>query len=166
MDDVRPVRAGLTLIASPAGICGLRFPGGSPGSDARPRTGGCRTRNGSLASYFAGERQDFELELDLRGAPLQRLVWSSGCGFPHGETTTWGELAQRINVSLYPAGPISSPYKRARLVGAAIGRTPTPILVPCHRVIGPTVPYRGYGVRAAATVRWWIWSAEGVGVSA
>jgi methylated-DNA-[protein]-cysteine S-methyltransferase len=132
----------LTLIASPAGICGLRFPGRSPGlSKAAHRRMPQAERQ--LASYFAGERQDFELELDLRGAVMQRLVWEQLTRIPYGETTTYGELAQRIDVSAYPAD--LEPYKRARLIGTAVGRTPTPILVPCHRVIGADGSLTGYG---------------------
>jgi methylated-DNA-[protein]-cysteine S-methyltransferase len=98
---------------------------------------------GQLASYFAGERRSFALELDLRGAALQRLVWEQLKLIPYGETTSYGELAQRIDASAYPAD--LPPYKRAQLVGAAIGRTPTPILLPCHRVIGADGSLTGYG---------------------
>ena len=70
-------------------------------------------------------------------------VWEQLLQIPYGTTTTYGELAQRIDESLYPAG--LEAYKRARLVGAAIGRTPTPILVPCHRVIGADGSLTGYG---------------------
>lgn len=96
-----------------------------------------------LEAYFAGERKAFELDLDLRGTPLQRLVWEQLLEIPYGTTTTYGDLAGRIDESFYPDG--LEPYKRVRLVGAAIGRTPTPILVPCHRVIGADGSLTGYG---------------------
>lgn len=94
-------------------------------------------------AYFAGQRQVFELDLDLRGSPLQMLVWAQLREIPYGTTATYGELAGRIDDSHYPSG--LEPYKRVRLAAAAIGRTPTPILVPCHRVIGADGSLTGYG---------------------
>jgi methylated-DNA-[protein]-cysteine S-methyltransferase len=96
-----------------------------------------------LEAYFAGERRGFELGLDLRGSPLQKRVWERLLEIPYGATTTYGELAGRIEEPLFPSG--LEPYKRVRLVGTAIGRTPTPILVPCHRVIGADGSLTGYG---------------------
>jgi methylated-DNA-[protein]-cysteine S-methyltransferase len=132
----------LTLVASPIGIRSLRFPGSSPQlvQVAQQPMPHAETQ---LASYFTGERQGFELDLDLRGAPLQRAVWEQLLQIPYGGTTTYGSLAQLIDDSLYPPGLES--YKRARLVGAAVGRTPTPILLPCHRVIGADGSLTGYG---------------------
>jgi methylated-DNA-[protein]-cysteine S-methyltransferase len=132
----------LTLIASSTGIRELRFPGGSQqpaGAAQRPMPQAVE----QVASYFAGERRGFELELDLRGAPLQLAVWEQLLQIAYGTTTTYGELARRIDDSLYPEG--LEPYRRARLVGAAIGRTPVPIVVPCHRVIGADGSLTGYG---------------------
>jgi methylated-DNA-[protein]-cysteine S-methyltransferase len=132
----------LTITASSMGICHLRFPGRSP----RPAQAAHRRLPQAveqLAGYFAGERQRFELELDLRGAPLQMAVWEQLLQIPYGTTTTYGELARRVDDGLYPAG--LQAYKRARLVGAAIGRTPAPIIVPCHRVIGADGSLTGYG---------------------
>jgi methylated-DNA-[protein]-cysteine S-methyltransferase len=132
----------LTLIASPAGIREVRFPGRS-GRLAKAAHRRMPQAEGQLTSYFAGERRDFELELDLRGAALQRLVWEQLMRIPYGATTTYGELAQRVDASVYPDGLAT--YKRARLIGAAVGRTPTPILLPCHRVIGADGSLTGYG---------------------
>jgi len=132
----------LTAIAGSAGITGLYFPGRSPRLqevDRRAMSG----LAGQLDSYFAGERQTFELDLDLRGTPLQLLVWAQLREIPYGATTTYGELAGRIDDRHYP--PELEPYKRVRLAAAAIGRTPTPILVPCHRVIGADGSLTGYG---------------------
>jgi methylated-DNA-[protein]-cysteine S-methyltransferase len=132
----------LTVLASAAGICSLRFPGhGAQLTQTAHRR--MPDVAAQLADYFAGERQDFELQLDLRGTPFQRHVWEQLLQIPYGTTTTYGELARRIDESLYPIG--LQPYRRARLVGAAIGRTPTPILVPCHRVIGADGSLTGYG---------------------
>jgi methylated-DNA-[protein]-cysteine S-methyltransferase len=61
---------------------------------------------------------------------------------PYGTTTTYGELARRIDDRLYPVG--LEPYRRPQVVGAAIGANPVPILVPCHRVIGADGSLTGY----------------------
>jgi methylated-DNA-[protein]-cysteine S-methyltransferase len=132
----------LTVITGPTGVRNLHFPGHS----SRLKQGERRPMPelvNQLDAYFAGERKAFELDLDLRGAPLQKVVWERLLEIPYGTTTTYGDLARRIDESLYPDE--LEPYERARLVGAAIGRTPTPILVPCHRVIGADGSLTGYG---------------------
>lgn len=132
----------LTLVAGPAGVRSVYFPERSPrlGEEAqRPMT----DVTDQLDAYFAGERQTFELKLDLRGSALQKLIWEQLLNIPYGATIGYGELAGRIDEPAYPDG--LEPYKRARLVGATVGRTPTPILVPCHRVIGADGSLTGYG---------------------
>jgi methylated-DNA-[protein]-cysteine S-methyltransferase len=132
----------LTLAAGPAGVRSVYFPERSPrlGEEAqRPMTDVAD----QLDAYFAGERQAFELKLDLRGSALQKLIWEQLLKIPYGATISYGELAGRIDEPAYPNG--LEPYKRARLVGATVGRTPTPILVPCHRVIGADGSLTGYG---------------------
>jgi methylated-DNA-[protein]-cysteine S-methyltransferase len=98
---------------------------------------------GQLDEYFAGERRTFVLGLDLDGTPLQMLVWEQLREIRYGETTSYGELAERIDEDAFPRGV--EPYERARIVGAAVGKTPTPIVVPCHRVIGADGSLTGYG---------------------
>jgi methylated-DNA-[protein]-cysteine S-methyltransferase len=132
----------LTVVAGPSGVRSVRFPGRSPRLTEAARRPMPEVVE-QLDAYFAGERKAFELDLDLRGAPLQKLVWEQLLEIPYGTTTTYGELAGRIDESSYPDG--LEPYKRVRLVGSAIGRTPTPILVPCHRVIGADGSLTGYG---------------------
>lgn len=97
---------------------------------------------GQLDAYFAGERQAFEVDLDLHGKPLQRKVWQRLLEIPYGETTTYGEVAEQIDGALYDAGLES--YRRPRVVGAAIGRNPVPVVVPCHRVIGADGSLTGF----------------------
>jgi methylated-DNA-[protein]-cysteine S-methyltransferase len=96
-----------------------------------------------LEAYFAGELQSFELALDLHGTALQEAVWRALCDIPYGTTTSYGELAARIDGSLYRSDV--EPYRRARAVGAANGRNPVAIVVPCHRVIGADGSLTGYG---------------------
>ncbi len=132
----------LTVVAGPAGIQGVWFAGRTPALEAGARRE-MPAVEAQLAEYFAGERRAFELDLDLRGEPLQLEVWQQLRGIPYGETTSYGELTRRVEPALFPAG--LEPYRRVRLVGSTIGRTPTPIVVPCHRVIGADGSLTGYG---------------------
>jgi len=132
----------LSVVAAPAGIRGVWFEGQAPPLNAAERRA-MPAVEAQLAEYFAGERRAFELDLDLRGEPLQLAVWQQLRGIPFGETTSYGELTRRVEADLFPAE--LEPYKRVRLVGSTIGRTPTPIIVPCHRVIGADGSLTGYG---------------------
>jgi methylated-DNA-[protein]-cysteine S-methyltransferase len=96
-----------------------------------------------LEAYFAGESRAFDLALDLQGTPQQKAVWKELLEIPYGTTTSYGELAGRIDESLNRFDV--EPYRRARAVGAANGRNPVPIVVPCHRVIGADGSLTGYG---------------------
>ncbi len=87
-----------------------------------------------LSAYFAGERLDFDLAMDMHGTDFQRRVWASLCEIPHGETISYGELARWVG----------NP-KASRAVGLANGRNPIAIVVPCHRVIGADGSLTGYG---------------------
>jgi methylated-DNA-[protein]-cysteine S-methyltransferase len=86
-----------------------------------------------LGAYFAGELVDFDLPLAPRGSPFQLEVWEALRGIPYGETISYGELALRVG---RPGA--------ARAVGAANGRNPIGIVVPCHRVIGSNGTLTGY----------------------
>ena len=86
-----------------------------------------------LEEYFAGERTDFGLPMELDGTPFQREVWAELARIPYGETISYGELARRVG---RPRGP--------RAVGQANGRNPIPIIVPCHRVLASN-GIGGYG---------------------
>jgi methylated-DNA-[protein]-cysteine S-methyltransferase len=87
-----------------------------------------------LDEYFAGERREFDVALELRGSGYQLRVWRALQEIPYGETTSYGELARRIGD---PDG--------ARSVGWANGQNPIAIIVPCHRVIGANGKLVGYG---------------------
>jgi methylated-DNA-[protein]-cysteine S-methyltransferase len=132
----------LTLVAGPSGITNLNFPGRlhrSAEATKRPMP----EIVDQLEAYFAGELQAFDLALDLRGTPLQEAVWGELLEIPYGTTTSYGKLAGRIDNALYRSDV--EPYQRARAVGAANGRNPVPIIVPCHRVIGADGSLTGYG---------------------
>jgi methylated-DNA-[protein]-cysteine S-methyltransferase len=92
-----------------------------------------RERDG-LARYFAGEAEGFDFPLRLEGEGFERRVWEALRTVPYGTTTTYGALA----AALGDPGA-------ARAVGAANGRNPIAIVVPCHRVIGAGGKLTGYG---------------------
>jgi methylated-DNA-[protein]-cysteine S-methyltransferase len=131
----------LTLVAGPKGLTNIHFPGTSPRFAARLKRA-MPEAVGQLDAYFTGELRDFELDLDLRGPPLQKAVWRQLLEIPYGETTTYGEIAGRVEESLYD--PDLEPYRRPRVVGAAIGRNPVPVVAACHRVIGADGSLTGY----------------------
>ncbi len=133
----------LTLSGGPAGISGVGFPGRRSPRLENARRAPMEAAVEQLEQFFAGERRSFELALDLDGTPLQMLVWSRLLEIPYGETVSYGELTGRIEESAFPA-PLE-PYRRVRAAAAEVGRTPTPILVPCHRVIGADGSLTGYG---------------------
>lgn len=87
-----------------------------------------------LTEYFDGKRKDFELPLSLTGTEFQLLVLEELKKIPYGETTSYGDIATRIGRP-----------KAVRAVGAANGRNPIPIIVPCHRVIGSGGDLTGFG---------------------
>jgi len=86
-----------------------------------------------LAEYFAGVRRDFTLPLALDGTAFQREVWKALLSVRYGETLSYSELAERAG---YPGC--------ARAAGAANGRNPIAIIVPCHRIIGADGSLTGY----------------------
>ena len=87
-----------------------------------------------LSQYFSGNRERFELPLDLDGTEFQMKVWKSLAEIKYGATKTYGAQAKRVG----------SP-KAARAVGAANAANPIPIILPCHRVIGANGALTGYG---------------------
>jgi methylated-DNA-[protein]-cysteine S-methyltransferase len=129
------------VVAGSKGITNIHFEGHTPRLPEAARRQMPEIAD-QLESYFAGERQTFELDLDLRGSPLQRAVWDQLLEIPYGETTTYGQMAKRIDEALYD--PELEPYRRPRVVGAAIGRNPVAVVVPCHRVIGADGSLTGY----------------------
>ncbi|MEI6689088.1 MAG: methylated-DNA--[protein]-cysteine S-methyltransferase [Thermoleophilia bacterium] len=86
-----------------------------------------------LAEYFAGERMAFDVPLAPQGTEFQQTVWKALGDVPFGTTATYGEIARAI-------GQLTA----TRAVGAANGRNPIPIIIPCHRVIGASGELTGY----------------------
>ncbi|HEX3174811.1 MAG TPA: methylated-DNA--[protein]-cysteine S-methyltransferase [Solirubrobacterales bacterium] len=127
----------LTLVASGEALTGLYFPGHWYGPD--PAAFGARSDAGferaerQLGEYFAGERTCFDLPSSSQGDDFQRRVWTLIDAIPYGRTRTYGELAEELGEP-----------SLAREVGAAVGRNPLSVIVPCHRVIGKNGKLTGY----------------------
>jgi len=86
-----------------------------------------------LGEYFSGRRKRFSVKLAPRGTPFQRSVWKAIAGVGFGRTIPYAELARRAG------SPGSS-----RAAGAATGRNPIGIIVPCHRIVGSNGSLTGY----------------------
>ena len=127
----------VTVVRKGKALTGLYFPRHWPRPD---RTAfGPRTDEGfedvarQLGEYLGGDRRLFELPVKIKGADFDRRVWELIAGVPYGETTTYGDLARGMGAGTDP-----------RDVGAAVGRNPLCIVIPCHRVIGSTGKLTGY----------------------
>jgi methylated-DNA-[protein]-cysteine S-methyltransferase len=86
-----------------------------------------------LTEYFEGKRSQFSLALAAEGTDFQKCVWQALLTVPYGKTTSYGEIARQIDKP-----------KAVRAVGAANGRNPLAIVVPCHRIIGSSGKLVGY----------------------
>ena len=130
----------LTLVATDEGLAGILWENDWP--NRTPVEIGARADSHpvlmeterQLNEYFSGRRKEFALTLDVDGTPFQRRVWNALRTIPFGETRSYGEIATQIG---NPAA--------MRAVGAANGRNPVSIVVPCHRVIGSTGKLTGFG---------------------
>jgi methylated-DNA-[protein]-cysteine S-methyltransferase len=129
----------MLLAATDRGLAGAWFVGQKHGPDAtgwREDAGHpvLRAAVAQLRAYFAGERTTFDLPLDLQaGTAFQQSVWAALQAIPRGGTTSYAELARRIG------RPTA-----ARAIGAAVGRNPVSVVVPCHRVLGSSGSLTGY----------------------
>ncbi|PSL45218.1 methylated-DNA-[protein]-cysteine S-methyltransferase [Salsuginibacillus halophilus] len=86
-----------------------------------------------IEEYFSGQREEFDLALDLRGSQFQRLVWKALETIPYGELSTYKRIAAQIG----------SP-KAVRAIGNANNQNPVPLILPCHRVVGSNGAMVGY----------------------
>lgn len=133
----------MRLAASARGLVGLWFDGQRhlpaqldgagcwPTDDAHPLL---RAAAAQVQAYLNGARTGFDLPLDLSGGtPFQQAVWQALLAIPRGSTTSYGALARQIG---NPAA--------VRAVGAAVGRNPLSVVVPCHRVLGSGGALTGY----------------------
>ena len=130
---------GITLAATDQGLAGAWFDHQRHGPDTR----GWQTDDAhplllqaaaQLGDYFAGQRDGFDLPLDLsHGTAFQQSVWQALLAIPAGQTTSYGALSAGVGK---PAA--------VRAVGAAVGRNPISVIVPCHRVLGADGSLTGY----------------------
>src|SRR5690242_4567781 len=131
----RTGKCSLRVIAGPGGLERVELnptaPSRHPCDNHNPVV---REATQQLTAYFAGERTEFDLPLAPEGTEFQKRVWKALVEIPFGETRSYGELARSIGK---PAA--------VRAVGAANGRNPIGIIVPCHRVIGAGGKLVGYG---------------------
>ncbi|MFZ6799127.1 methylated-DNA--[protein]-cysteine S-methyltransferase [Undibacterium sp. Di24W] len=129
----------LRLLASPIGLVGVYFPAHKhlewdPAWQHAPQEAVLLRAAEQLQEYFAGKRRDFDVPLDCaHGTNFQQEVWRALQTIPYGETCSYSALAQKI------ARP-----KAIRALGAANGRNPLSIIVPCHRVIAANGELQGY----------------------
>jgi len=128
----------LILTASDTALTGVFFPTSRhkrevPVGDGPHNEILARTRD-QLSEYFAGTRTSFDLPLDPRGTPFELRVWEELRAIPYGATRSYSDIARRLG------DPQST-----RAVGAANGKNPIPIIVPCHRVIGAHGELTGFG---------------------
>jgi methylated-DNA-[protein]-cysteine S-methyltransferase len=129
----------MLLAATDRGLAGVWFEGQRHGPDARgwredAQHPVLREAIAQLQAYFAGERSSFDLPLDLRrGTAFQQSVWDALLAIPSGGTTSYAELARRLGKP-----------QAARAIGAAVGRNPVSIVVPCHLVLGTGGALTGY----------------------
>ena len=130
----------LTLLATDSGLRAVLWEDDDPSRVPRPERlqeltshPVLRTAISQLKEYFAGARIEFDLPLDLRGTEFQQLAWRSLATIPYGTTVSYGEQAERVGRP-----------KAVRAVGAANGKNPISIVLPCHRVVGADGSLRGF----------------------
>lgn len=136
--DILPTRCGNLLVAiNEYGLVHVDF---VAGLRVLPDMSGCLQDPAALApflaefdAYFAGRLQRFSLPLAARGTAFQQAVWQALCDIPYGETRSYSDIARTIGKP-----------DAVRAVGAANGRNPLSIIVPCHRVIGQNGSLTGY----------------------
>jgi methylated-DNA-[protein]-cysteine S-methyltransferase len=141
----------LLLIGDEQALRGLHMSPHAPRPGWRSAREPFATATEQLDQYFAGERVEFDLALDMRGTEFQRDVWDALRTIPYGETRSYGQIAAQIGRP-----------DRARAVGSANGSNPVSIIVPCHRVIGSDGSLTGYG-GGLPRKRWLLDHEAGVG---
>ena len=137
-DDIATPIGRLRLVADVQGLREVWFETGKSKRSAAPHWQHDPERlhfaRHQLDDYFAGQRQSFDLPLHPIGTTFQLQVWQALEAIPYGTTVSYAEIARRIGQP-----------QAVRAVGAANGRNPIPIVVPCHRVIGSDGSLTGFG---------------------
>ena len=129
----------LTIVATDHGVRAILWPDDDPTrvrldtSIENPEHRVISMTVTQLSEYFDGERTDFDVPLDPVGTEFQRAAWDALRSIPYGTTVSYGEQAERMG-----------DRRKARAVGAANGRNPISIVVPCHRVVGSTGALTGF----------------------
>ena len=129
----------LTLVADKNSLCCIYFPNQKPDRKKFPeveKTDSNRVLKSAvkqLNQYFSGKKVDFELPLRPVGTRFQEQVWKALKSIKYGKTVSYGDIAKKIKKP-----------KAVRAVGAAIGKNPLSIIVPCHRVIGANGKLTGF----------------------
>ncbi|NND76187.1 MAG: methylated-DNA--[protein]-cysteine S-methyltransferase [Ilumatobacter sp.] len=129
----------LTILATDHGVRAVLWPDDDPArvtvpeAPDRPDHPVLSAAVVQLGEYFAGSRREFDVPLDPVGTDFQRAAWTALRTIPFGETVSYGEQAERMG-----------DRRKARAVGAANGRNPISIIVPCHRVVGSNGSLTGF----------------------
>ncbi len=147
----------LTLIATSTALVEVRLPSGDRDSHFYPSEGPGKCAEGSnavleqaereLSEYFEGERREFSTPLAPAGTAFQKSVWEALLKIPYGETRSYAGQAR-----------LAGHPRAARAVGAANGRNPLPLFIPCHRVIGADGSLTGFG--GGLEVKAWLLAHE------
>ncbi len=146
----------LRLVASDIGLRAVLWPVERPGrvdlGDLDPVDAGDHEILGTtwdqLAAYFEDASTQFDLPLDPDGTDFQKDVWAALCRIPTGSTASYGELADELG---RPGA--------ARAVGAATGRNPISVIVPCHRLVGASGSLTGFA--GGLDAKRWLLTHEG-----
>jgi methylated-DNA-[protein]-cysteine S-methyltransferase len=131
----------LTIEGNEDAVTGIELPGQASVDAPRSRDRDATEVPAALAAavaqleeYFAGERTEFELPLEVSGTPFQRQVWFALAEIPYGKTVSYAELAAMVGRP-----------RASRAIGQANGSNPIPIVLPCHRVVASGGGIGGYG---------------------
>jgi methylated-DNA-[protein]-cysteine S-methyltransferase len=111
----------------------------------------CFLVESQLSEYFAGNRKDFDLQIDIHGTKFQKSVWKVIASTGFGEAIGYGEIARRIE------NPAAS-----RAVGGAVGANPIPIVIGCHRVLGSGRSITGYSGGEGIKTKLWLLRHEAI----
>ena len=153
--DYLPTPIGKLLLAMDGqGLRQVHFETGrerlEPGEDWEPGAGALHETRAQLKAYFAGKLTTFDLPLAPHGTEFQQRVWLELLRIPYGETTNYGDIARRL-------GDVQA----TRAVGAANGRNPLPIIVPCHRVMAAGGKVGGFSAPGGVVTKLRLLTIEG-----